>query len=109
MDLDGLEMTPTCTGLSGKVAWLTAAVDTPAQAVSLGSFEANLSCTDGTLNVEVLPDNSLNLSASVSVNPETGYSVSGQFSPDPDLPPVISQTADGIFAKNNQGFYIINL
>jgi len=44
IDIDELEMTPTCTGLSGKGAGLNAAVDTPAQALSLGSFEENLSC-----------------------------------------------------------------
>lgn len=109
VDIDELDMTPTCTTLIGNGAWLNAKVDTPAQPVNLGSFEASLNCSEGTLSVEVLPNNSLNLTANITLSPEGGYAVNGQFRPEPDLPPVIGQAADSIFAKNAQGFYLISL
>lgn len=109
VDLESLEMSPTCTSLMGKGAWLNARVDTPTQPVELGSFEANLSCDNGTLSVQVLPDNTLNLDAKISVDQDGKYTANGQFRPDAELPPVIRQAADSIFPKNPQGFYILRL
>lgn len=109
VDVEELDMTPTCTNLQGKGGWLNAQVDTPNQPVNLGSFEADLSCDNGNLNVAVLPDNSLQLSANIDVDPTGKYSINGQFRPDAELPSVIQQAADSFFAKNPQGFYMIRL
>lgn len=109
VDVDTLEMTPTCTALSGKGAWLNAQVDTPNQPVDLGSFKADLSCDSGTFTVSILPDNTLALAANIVVDPQGKYTANGQFRPDPELPQVIQQAADSFFAKNPQGFYVIKL
>ncbi|MFC4698621.1 type II secretion system protein N [Glaciecola siphonariae] len=109
IDIDTLDMTPQCTALRGNGAWLNAEVDTPQQAVNLGSFEANLSCSEGNLTVEILPENSLQLSANILVDAEGRYEASGQFKPDDALPEVIQQAADTFFRVNQQGFYLIEL
>jgi general secretion pathway protein N len=109
VDINTLEMTPTCTTLMGTGAWLNAQVDTPQQPVNLGSFDADLSCENGNLTVNILPDNRLQLSANIVVDGEGKYKASGQFKPEDNLPAVIQQAADSFFQKNPQGFYLIRL
>ncbi|WP_395338685.1 type II secretion system protein N [Ningiella sp. W23] len=110
VDIETLSMEPGCTELSGEGAWLNAVVDTPAEPVNLGSFEANLACREGSLIVDVAPGNRLNLSASILIDPQGRYEASGQFKPDANLPEVIQQAVQFFpFEQNEQGFYLIDL
>ncbi len=109
VDIESLTMDPTCTELSGKGAWLNAQVDTPQAPVNLGSFEADMSCDAGNLSVNILPENTLQLSANVLVGADGKYEANGQFKPEDDLPDVIQQAADSFFPKNSQGFYQVKL
>jgi general secretion pathway protein N len=109
VDIEKLEMTPTCTLLSGKGAWINAEVDTPQQAVKLGNFDADLSCSEGDLSVDIKPGNNLQLSGRIIVDQAGNYSINGQFMPNEDLPNAIKQAADSFFQRDSQGFYQIRL
>jgi general secretion pathway protein N len=109
VDIDQLEMTPTCTLLQGTGAWLNAEVDTPQQAVNLGSFNADLSCQGGNLTVSINEGNNLQLTGLIVVDSTGKYSINGQFLPNDELPSVIRQAADSFFQRNGQGFYQIRL
>jgi general secretion pathway protein N len=109
VDIETLEMTPTCTVLAGRGAWLNAEVDTPQQAVNLGSFDADLSCSEGNLSVNINPGNNLQLTGSIVVDKTGSYSINGQFLPNEDLPEVIKQAADSFFQRNSEGFYQVRL
>jgi general secretion pathway protein N len=109
VDIANLEMTPTCTTLNANGAWINAQVDTPQAPVNLGNFEADMSCSNGELSVNILPGNSLQLKAQVLVGVDGKYQASGEFKPTEELPDVIQQAADSFFAKNAEGFYQLRL
>jgi general secretion pathway protein N len=109
VDIEQLEMSPTCTLLSGTGAWINAEVDTPQQTVNLGNFDADLSCSGGDLSVDIKPGNNLQLTGSIVVNQAGKYSINGQFLPNEDLPSAIKQAADSFFQRDSQGFYQIRL
>lgn len=109
VDIETLEMTPACTVLNGKGTWLNAEVDTPQQAVKLGGFNADLSCSEGNLSMKINPGNNLQLSGTIVVDKSGSYSINGQFLPNEDLPNVIKQAADSFFQRNSDGFYQVRL
>jgi general secretion pathway protein N len=105
LQLDELEYTQSCIALIGKGQWLKAQVAGLDQNISLGNFDAYLSCDNGDVLLEVNEPNSFGLSAIARIPSNMKYSVAGKFKPDPNLPREVQQAAQFFGKPDAQGYY----
>lgn len=103
--LDEMDYNQGCEQLIGKGEWLNAQVGGINGPVSLGNFEAKLSCRERDVLVQVTPPNSLALTAEMQLPPNLKFALSGRFKPDASLPNEVHQAAKFFGNPDNQGFY----
>lgn len=105
LQLDELEYSHGCQTLIGKGQWLKAQVAGLDKNISLGNFDANLSCENGDVLMEVNEPNSFGLSAIARIPHDLRYSINGKFKPDPNLPKEVQQAAQFFGKPDAQGYY----
>jgi general secretion pathway protein N len=109
LQLDELEYSQNCQTMIGKGQWLKAQVAGLDQNISLGNFDAYLSCDNGDVLLEVNEPNSFGLSAVARIPSNMKYSVTGKFKPDPNLPREVQQAAQFFGKPDAQGYYPLTL
>lgn len=98
-----------CTAITAKGGWNKAAVSGSAGMIDFGQFDANISCVEDNVQVEVMPDNLLNLEATALLNAQGQIRVKGRFNPSDDLPKEVHQAASLFGRPDSQGYYSISM
>ena len=107
VQLEQLEYAADCQALNGKGQWLKAEVAGLQGQIVLGNFDAQLSCNEGDVLLEVKEPNSFGLSAVARVPNTMKFSIEGKFKPDPNLPAEVQQAAQSFGKPDGQGYYPI--
>lgn len=107
--INELDMHNTCIALDAKGQWLNAGIEGLGQPLSLGNFDATLSCIEDDILVKILPPNIFNLTADARVPMNLKASINGRFKPDESLPSQVKDTAKFFGRPDAQGFYTIKL
>jgi general secretion pathway protein N len=105
LKLNELEYLQGCQTLSGKGQWLNAEVMGLQNPITLGTFNAELSCIDNDVLISVKEPNSFGLSARARVPNNLQFSVEGRFKPDPSLPKEVQQAAQFFGKPDAEGYY----
>lgn len=109
VQLQELDYTKSCQVISGTGQWLNASFTGPKDVIDLGNFNADLSCLDENLIVDVKEPNSFGLSAKVTLPANMKFKVSGRFKPDASLPKEVHQAATFFGKPDANGYYPIKL
>ncbi|GBL04385.1 type II secretion system protein N [Glaciecola sp. KUL10] len=98
-----------CQTLTGTGGWTNGVVNGLQGPIEFGTFEADLGCAQGVLNVTVKPDNKLSLDATLTLQATGKYAVQGRFKIPENMPEEVQQAAVFFGTPDSQGFRIINL
>ena len=98
-----------CKTLSGKGRWINGAVIGPEQEISLGSFEADLKCDNGPIQLTLAPDNTLSLSGTATIDHKGQFSAEGKFKVPSDFPKEVRDAAALFSPPDAQGFHTVKL
>ncbi len=109
LDIDELVYEQGCVELTGSGQWLKASVGVQNKDISLGVFDADLTCQSPNFAIALSSDQVLQIDANLSISPTGDYNVNGQFLPASNLPKQIQQAAGFFGQPNEQGFYTIEL
>jgi general secretion pathway protein N len=109
VDIKEFEFDNACVNLTGKGSWLKGTVSGPTGVIDFGNFDADLACEGDQFAIQVLPQNKLNLDATVLLSVAGKYKISGRFKPSNDMPREVHQAANFFGAPDNQGFRKIDL
>jgi general secretion pathway protein N len=107
--LQELNYTQQCESLDGSGHWLNAEVAGTQGYIVLGNFDADLSCRDQAVLVNIQEPNSFGLSAEATVSPALNINVSGRFKPDQSLPQEVHDAARLFGQPDDEGYYQIRL
>ncbi|MEM0912240.1 MAG: type II secretion system protein N [Pseudomonadota bacterium] len=107
VDIDVASVTEQCLELAGTGNWNNASIDLNQQAVSLGSFIADLSCEDGAFAAQVGGDNKFDLDATFILSTDGRLLQSGTFQLDPSLPQAMRQAAVFFGDPGPSGRYVL--
>ena len=107
LKLDELEYMQGCQTLSGTGQWLNAQVLGLQNPLTLGTFNAELSCIDNDVLISVKEPNSFGLTAKARIPNNLHFAVEGRFKPDPSLPPEVQQAAQFFGKPDAEGYYPI--
>ncbi|MBU2877522.1 MULTISPECIES: type II secretion system protein N [Alteromonadaceae] len=110
VSLTELDYAGKCIGLSGKGQWLNAGLEGLvglSEPLSLGNFQANLSCIEDDILVKITPPNVFNLTADARIPSTLKVKLNGQFKPDDSLPKQVRDAAQFFGRPDKQGFYKI--
>lgn len=108
VNISELDYQQQCVTLSGQGQWLNAQVAGTQGPISLGNFDADLSCAKQNIKVLIKPNNSFGLDATAQITPQGQFSINGKFKPDSNLPPEVHQAAALFSRADAQGFYHID-
>jgi general secretion pathway protein N len=109
VQLEELDYADGCQALMGQGQWLKAEVAGLQGQIVLGNFDAQLSCDEGDVLLEVKEPNSFGLSAIARIPKTMQFSVEGKFKPDPNLPEEVQQAALFFGKPDGQGYYPLKL
>ncbi|MEP1385096.1 MAG: type II secretion system protein N [Paraglaciecola sp.] len=109
VQLTSLDYTKSCQVIDGAGQWLNASFTGPKDVINLGNFNADLSCLDENIIVDVKEPNSFGLSAKVTLPANMKFKVNGRFKPDADLPKEVHQAATFFGKPDANGYYPIKL
>lgn len=109
VQINELDMHNACIDLDAQGQWLNAGIEGLGQPLSLGNFEAKLSCIENDVLVKIQPPNIFNLTADARVPMNLKASINGRFKPDESLPSQVKDTAKFFGRPDAQGFYTIKL
>lgn len=98
-----------CTAVDGKLAWHNAAIGALEQTFELDQFHATLSCEQGQLAINILPDNLLGLSFTAYLQPGRGVSGNGTLTPPANFPDALKPALAFIGRPDRQGRYRLQL
>ncbi|WP_162558434.1 type II secretion system protein N [Saliniradius amylolyticus] len=98
-----------CQRLQGQGQWLNASVAGTQGPIALGQFDAQLTCSEGTLEIQVQEPNSFGLSATAIVPANFKIRVQGRFKPDASLPQEVHDAARFFGQPDAQGYYRVKL
>lgn len=104
IDVESFNFNKSCKTLNGTGRWLKGTVSGPTGVIDFGNYEAKLSCQDDKFVVQVLPDNKLNLDATVTLGMDGKYDLSGKFKPDDSMPKEVHTAAQYFGRADSQGF-----
>lgn len=107
--IKSLKFNQTCQSLSGTGGWTNGVVNGLQGPIEFGSFEADLSCNNGALVVDVKAQNKLSLEANLTLQSSGKYSVQGRFKVPDEMPEEVKQAAVFFGPPDSQGYRIINL
>ena len=107
IQLAELEYSKSCQALSGTGQWLNANFTGITGVVDLGNFDADLSCQNESVVVDVKEPNRFGLSAQATIPANMKFKVNGRFKPDADLPKEVHQAAQFFGKAGPDGYYPI--
>lgn len=108
LKLDELDYQQGCQTLSGKGQWLNAEVVGLQSPITLGTFNADLSCIENDVLISVKEPNSFGLTARARIPNNLRFAVEGRFKPDPSLPEEVQQAAQFFGKPDAEGYYPVN-
>ncbi|MFT2092232.1 type II secretion system protein N [Paraglaciecola sp. 2405UD69-4] len=109
VQLNALDYTKSCQVIEGTGQWLNASFTGPQDVINLGNFNADLSCLDENVIVDVKEPNSFGLSAKVTLPANMKFKVNGRFKPDASLPKEVHQAASFFGKPDSNGYYPVKL
>ena len=109
VQLDDVDYETGCQQFTGKGQWLNANFTGTSGVIDLGTFDANLSCENGSIVVDVKQPNSFGLTAKATIPADMKFKISGRFKPDANLPTEVHQAAQFFGKPDADGYYPIKL
>lgn len=110
VQIEKLDYPGQCAELTGKGQWLNARLESLAQPLMLGNFDADLSCVENDTLIAIKEPNSFGLTANARLTSSFGISVKGQFKPSDQIPTQIKNVIRDFYPPPNaQGYYSIDL
>jgi len=107
VQLDEVDYEAGCQKFTGKGQWLNANFTGTTGVIDLGNFNADLSCENNSIVVDVKPPNSFGLSAKATIPADMKFKISGRFKPDANLPQEVHQAAQFFGNPDAEGYYPI--
>lgn len=105
--LDQVDYQAGCKVFNGTGQWINANFTGATGVIDLGSFDAELSCQDGSIVVQVNPPNRFGLTAKASIPANLRFAIEGRFKPEESLPKEVHQAAQFFGNPDAQGYYPI--
>ncbi len=96
-----------CQTFTGKGQWLNANFTGVTGVIELGNFDADLSCQDGNVVLNVKQPNSFGLTAKAIIPTNMKFKIEGRFKPDVNLPKEVHQAAQFFGKADADGYYPI--
>ena len=97
-----------CQSFSGNGQWLNANFTGVTGVIELGSFDADLSCEDKSIVLNVKQPNRFGLTAKTSIAANMKFTIKGRFKPEASLPKEVHQAAQFFGKADADGYYPIN-
>ena len=107
VQLNEVDYAAGCQAIVGKGQWLNATYSGATGVVDLGNFDADLSCQDGNIVMDVKPPNSFGLTAKAIIPANMKFKIEGRLKPDSNLPKEVHQAAQFLGKADAQGYYPI--
>lgn len=107
VQLDEVDYEAGCQTFTGKGQWLNANFTGATGVIDLGNFNADLSCENGSIVIDVKQPNSFGLSAKATIPVDMNFKVEGRFKPQANLPKEVHQAAQFFGNPDADGFYPI--
>jgi general secretion pathway protein N len=96
-----------CQTFTGKGQWLNANFTGLNGVIELGNFDADLSCQDGNVVLNVKQPNSFGLTAKATIPVNMKFKIEGRFKPQASLPREVHQAAQFFGKADADGYYPI--
>jgi general secretion pathway protein N len=96
-----------CQTFTGKGQWLNANFTGVTGVIELGNFDADLSCQEANIIVNVKQPNSFGLTAKATVPHNMQFKIEGRFKPEANLPKEVHQAAQFFGKADADGYYPI--
>lgn len=107
VELNKVDYAAGCQTFTGKGQWLNANFTGVTGVIELGSFNADLSCQEGSVVLNVRQPNSFGLIAKATIPANMNFKIEGRFKPDDDLPKEVHQAAQFFGKTDSEGYYPI--
>lgn len=107
VQLDEVDFEDGCQKFKGKGEWLNANFTGTTGVIDLGNFNADLSCENGSVVVDVKLPNRFGLTAKASIPANMKFNITGRFKPDANLPKEVHQAAQFFGKADADGYYPI--
>jgi general secretion pathway protein N len=107
VQLDEVDYDAGCQKFAGNGQWLNANFTGTTGVINLGNFNADLSCENNSIVVDVKQPNSFGLSAKATIPADMKFKISGRFKPEANLPEEVHQAAQFFGQPDAEGYYPI--
>ena len=107
VELNEVDYEAGCQTFTGKGQWLNANFTGVNGVIALGNFDADLSCEDGSVVLNVKPPNRFGLTAKATIPSNMKFKINGRFKPDVSLPKEVHQAAQFFGKVDADGYYPI--
>lgn len=98
-----------CVSITAKGGWNNASVSGAMGMIDFGQFESDISCVDNIVNIQINPNNLLNLDVLATITGQGRVGAKGRFKPSEDLPKEVHQAARMFGRVDNQGYYQVSM
>jgi general secretion pathway protein N len=107
VQLDEVDYEDGCQKFTGKGQWLNANFTGTTGVIDLGNFNADLSCENSSVVLDVKQPNSFGLTAKATIPADMKFKISGRFKPNANLPKEVHQAAQFFGKADADGYYPI--
>jgi general secretion pathway protein N len=107
VELNEVDYEAGCQTFTGKGQWLNANFTGVNGIIELGNFDADLSCQDGNVVLNVKQPNSFGLTAKATIPANMKFKIEGRFKPESRLPKEVHQAAQFFGKVDADGYYPI--
>jgi general secretion pathway protein N len=107
VQLDEIAYEAGCQTFKGSGQWLNASYTGTTGVIDLGSFNADLSCDNGSIVADVKQPNRFGLTAKTTIPANMRFKVEGRFKPEANLPKEVHQAAQFFGKADPEGYYPI--
>lgn len=107
VQLDEVAYEAGCQTFKGSGQWLNASYTGTTGMIDLGSFNADLSCDNGSIVADVKQPNRFGLTAKTTIPANMKFKVEGRFKPEANLPKEVHQAAQFFGKADSEGYYPI--
>jgi len=105
VQLDEVDYQASCQTFSGNGQWLNANFTGVTGIIELGSFDADLSCEDSSIVLNVKQPNRFGLTAKTTIAANMKFTIEGRFKPEASLPKEVHQAAQFFGQADADGYY----
>jgi len=107
IQLDEVDYEAGCKKFAGKGQWLNANFTGTTGVIDLGNFNADLSCENASVVVDVKQPNRFGLTAKTVIPADLNFKIEGRFKPEANLPKEVHQAAQFFGKPDSDGYYPI--